>query len=113
MSTPPSGDPVLVTGATGTHGGAVAQALLASGHRVRALTRDPRGGRARQLAELGAELVAGDLVDREFPECDRSRADHMQDRRSRRRWFLAISGSWRMLIRWSLAASGSGAIEAH
>lgn len=43
MSTPPSGEPVLVSGATGTHRGAVVQALLASGHRVRALTRDPRG----------------------------------------------------------------------
>lgn len=64
-STPSFLDPVLVTGATGTHGGAVVRALLAAGHRVRALTRDPRADRSRQLAGLGAELVAGDLLDGE------------------------------------------------
>jgi uncharacterized protein YbjT (DUF2867 family) len=62
---PTPGDPVLVTGATGTHGGAVAQALLAAGRRVRALTRNPQADRARELAALGAELVAGDLLDAE------------------------------------------------
>jgi len=55
--------PVLVSGATGLHGGAVARALLAAGRRVRALTRDRGGERSRQLAELGAELVVGDLLD--------------------------------------------------
>ena len=54
---------VLVTGATGPHGRAVAEALLASGMRVRALTRDPASDRARALAALGAEPVAGDLAD--------------------------------------------------
>jgi uncharacterized protein YbjT (DUF2867 family) len=54
--------PVLVTGATGLHGGAVCRGLLASGRPVRALTRDLDGARARQLAELGAELVVGDLL---------------------------------------------------
>jgi uncharacterized protein YbjT (DUF2867 family) len=34
-------DPILVTGATGTQGNAVARALLARGHPVRALSRDP------------------------------------------------------------------------
>jgi uncharacterized protein YbjT (DUF2867 family) len=57
----PSG-PVLVTGATGLHGGGVAQALLAAGRQVRAFTRD-LGDRGRRLAELGAELVPGDLLD--------------------------------------------------
>jgi uncharacterized protein YbjT (DUF2867 family) len=55
--------PLLVTGATGPHGRAVAQAMLAAGRRVRALTRDPSGVHARQLAGLGAELVTGDLLD--------------------------------------------------
>ncbi|MER8483471.1 NmrA/HSCARG family protein [Mesorhizobium sp. M1322] len=52
---------VLVTGATGQQGGAVARALLSRGHRVKALTRKPDSDAARQLASAGAELVAGDL----------------------------------------------------
>jgi uncharacterized protein YbjT (DUF2867 family) len=55
--------PVLVTGATGTQGGAVARALLARGRPVRVLTRDPAKPAARELAELGAEVVAGDFDD--------------------------------------------------
>ena len=54
---------VLVTGATGQQGGAVARALLSSGHRVKALTRKPDSDGARQLASVGAEIVAGDLGD--------------------------------------------------
>jgi uncharacterized protein YbjT (DUF2867 family) len=60
MSTPRS---VLVTGATGQQGGAVAHALLARGHRVKALTRKPDSDSARQLASAGAGLVTGDLGD--------------------------------------------------
>jgi uncharacterized protein YbjT (DUF2867 family) len=56
-------DAVLVTGATGLHGGGVAQALLAAGHRVRAFTRDGRGERSQWLAGRGAELAVGDLLD--------------------------------------------------
>lgn len=54
---------ILVTGATGQQGGAVARALLSRGHRVKALTRKPDGEAARQLASAGAEIVAGDLAD--------------------------------------------------
>lgn len=54
---------VLVSGATGNQGGAVAQALLASGHRVRALTRNTESSRARRLADQGVELVQGNLDD--------------------------------------------------
>lgn len=54
---------VLVTGATGQQGGAVARALLSRGHRVKALTRKPDGGAARQLAAAGADIVTGDLAD--------------------------------------------------
>jgi uncharacterized protein YbjT (DUF2867 family) len=57
--------PVLVTGATGRQGGATARALLAAGVPVRALVRDPAGDRARAVEALGAELVAGDLHDRD------------------------------------------------
>lgn len=48
----------LVTGATGKAGRQVVAALLAGGHRVRALTRDP--ARADFPAEV--EVVAGDLT---------------------------------------------------
>lgn len=51
----------LVLGSTGQQGGAVARALLQRGQPVRALTRRIDGAPARALAELGAEVVAGDL----------------------------------------------------
>src|SRR5688500_9245581 len=54
---------ILVTGATGQQGGAVAHALLARGHRVKALTRKPDSDAARRLASAGADLVTGDLGD--------------------------------------------------
>lgn len=54
---------ILVTGSTGKQGGAVARHLLGGGFRVRALTRNPAGAAARQLADLGAEVVGGDLTD--------------------------------------------------
>lgn len=52
---------VLVLGATGQQGGAVARHLLKAGWPVRALTRDPDKPAARVLADQGAQLVAGDL----------------------------------------------------
>jgi len=51
---------VLVTGATGNQGGAVAEHLLRRGHHVRAFVRDGRSRRAQQLGAVGAELVEGD-----------------------------------------------------
>ncbi|MFD8563682.1 NmrA family NAD(P)-binding protein, partial [Streptosporangium canum] len=57
-------DIVVVTGATGTQGGAAARELLAAGWRVRALVRDPRTARGRALADAGAEVVRGDMGDR-------------------------------------------------
>ena len=59
---------VLVSGATGNQGGAVTQALLASGHKVRALTRNTESSRARRLAEQGVELMRGNLDDAESLE---------------------------------------------
>jgi uncharacterized protein YbjT (DUF2867 family) len=55
---------ILVSGATGQQGGAVARHLLANGWRVRALTRDPYSPAAQALAARGAEVVQGDLDDR-------------------------------------------------
>ena len=52
---------VLVTGATGKQGGAVARALLARGHEVHAVTRNVASANAKALAEQGAKLTAGDF----------------------------------------------------
>jgi len=54
---------VLVIGATGQQGGAVARELLAHGWRVRAMTRKPEGPKAQELAALRATVVPGDLDD--------------------------------------------------
>ncbi|MEU5906907.1 NmrA family NAD(P)-binding protein [Micromonospora sp. NPDC047467] len=62
---PTDSAPVLVTGATGNQGGATVRALLAAGVPVRALVRDPATDRARAVEALGAELVTGDLNDRD------------------------------------------------
>ena len=53
----------FVTGATGFIGGHVARKLRERGDDVVALVRSP--DKAGQLRELGCELVAGDLSDRE------------------------------------------------
>jgi uncharacterized protein YbjT (DUF2867 family) len=53
----------LVCGATGSQGGAVVAALLASGRPVRALVRDAGADRARALADRGVTLLTGDLTD--------------------------------------------------
>ena len=54
---------VVVTGATGNQGGAVARGLLERGHKVRAVTRDPYSSQAKALAKAGATLVAASLED--------------------------------------------------
>ncbi len=56
-------EPVLVLGATGTQGGAVARGLLAADSDVAVLVRDPHSERAVALREAGARLVTGDLLD--------------------------------------------------
>lgn len=56
-------DKILVTGATGSQGGALANRLLSAGYAIRALTRKPEGAAARALAAKGAEIVQGDLDD--------------------------------------------------
>ena len=54
---------ILVSGATGRQGGAVARELLSRGYPVRGLTRNPDSERAQQLAGLGIEMVKGDFDD--------------------------------------------------
>lgn len=55
---------IAVTGATGAQGGATARALLAAGHRVRALTRRVDSPAADTLRDLGAEVHSADFDDR-------------------------------------------------
>ncbi|KAK2781496.1 hypothetical protein FQN52_001606 [Onygenales sp. PD_12] len=52
---------VLVTGATGHQGSAVARHLLSAGAQVHALVRDPSSQAAVALNALGARLFAGDF----------------------------------------------------
>lgn len=56
-----AGDRVLVTGASGFVGSAVAHALVRSGYRVRALLRPT--ARRTNLANLDVEIVEGDMCD--------------------------------------------------
>jgi len=55
-----SSNPILVTGATGQQGGAVARALIAKGQKVRVMSRHPE--KAAALAKAGADVVQGDLT---------------------------------------------------
>jgi len=66
---------ILVTGATGTNGRLVVQALLAAGARVRAMVQD--SSRAADLARAGAELAVADFdraetLDRALAGAERS-----------------------------------------
>lgn len=54
----------VVAGATGHVGSAVARELLAKGHKVRAVVRNP--DKANALKEKGAELLTGELADEKF-----------------------------------------------
>lgn len=55
---------IVVCGATGRQGGAVARHLVADGWTVRGLTRDASGARARELASHGIDVVQADMADR-------------------------------------------------
>jgi uncharacterized protein YbjT (DUF2867 family) len=52
---------IVVAGAAGLQGGAVARALLKNGWHVRALTRNPNSESSKKLASMGAEVVQGDM----------------------------------------------------
>ena len=61
---PPSKpSPIVIFGATGRQGGAVARRLLADGRTVHAVTRSPHSAAARALAAAGAEVVRADMED--------------------------------------------------
>lgn len=55
--------PILVIGATGNQDEHVAQALLETGWRVHAFTRNPTSPKAHVLKAHGAHLIVGDLGD--------------------------------------------------
>ena len=59
----PGSQTILVTGATGQQGGAVARCLLDKGKKIRVLTRSPE--KAKELSDRGAEVVRGDFEDTE------------------------------------------------
>ena len=52
---------VLVSGATGQQGGALARVLLRKGHSVRAFVRRPDSPEGKELERIGAELAQGDF----------------------------------------------------
>lgn len=54
---------ILITGATGQQGGAIAGELVGSSFDLRALTRKPESPAARALADRGISVVQGDLND--------------------------------------------------
>lgn len=57
---------IAVVGATGMQGGGLVRAILAdraSGMTVRALTRNVNSDKAKELARLGAQVVAADVHD--------------------------------------------------
>lgn len=59
---------IAVLGATGAQGGGLVRAILADpsgGFAARAITRDVNSDKAKELAKLGAEVVAGDVDDAE------------------------------------------------
>jgi uncharacterized protein YbjT (DUF2867 family) len=59
----PNDNTILVLGATGRQGGAVARELLSQGESIWAMTRKPDGRPARELRTLGAHVVAADFDD--------------------------------------------------
>jgi uncharacterized protein YbjT (DUF2867 family) len=67
----PSKNIITIFGATGAQGGGLAHAILQdknSSFAVRAVTRDINSDKAKALAELGAELVAADIDDKQSVE---------------------------------------------
>jgi len=62
---------ITVFGATGAQGGGLARAILQdknSPFAVRAVTRDKNSDKAKELAQLGAELVVADIDDQQSME---------------------------------------------
>lgn len=54
---------IMVTGGTGFIGGALTRRLLREGYSIRVMSRRPASSPALRLESVGAEIVAGDLVE--------------------------------------------------
>jgi uncharacterized protein YbjT (DUF2867 family) len=68
---------ITVFGATGAQGGGLAHAILNDSNSefaVRAITRDPNSDKAMELARMGAEVVAGDVDDKDSIKRPRKQA---------------------------------------
>jgi nucleoside-diphosphate-sugar epimerase len=68
---------ILVTGATGTNGRLVVQALLRAGTPVRAMVQDP--ARAADLQQAGAQLFVADFIKKLQVETWEKMEGHMEN----------------------------------
>ncbi len=87
---------IAVVGATGAQGGGLVRAILADpsgGFTARALTRDAGSPKAKELARLGAEVVAADV----------------DDAASLRRAFQGAYGAFCVTFFWNHISPGEGA----
>ena len=89
---------VLVIGATGKQGGRVARILLDRGCVVRAFTRDPNSGPARDLAEFGAEIVVGSLLDRNSLDRAIKDVDAVFAMTSPTQYVANVKGDWLKIL---------------
>jgi nucleoside-diphosphate-sugar epimerase len=96
---------IFLTGANGYVGGSVARRLIAAGHSVRGLVRDP--AKADTLRALQIEPVIGDLDDHELLMAEARRADAVIDAANSdhaaavESFIEALAGSDKLLIHTS------------
>ncbi|MDB5982135.1 MAG: Nucleoside-diphosphate-sugar epimerase [Pseudomonas sp.] len=96
---------IFLTGANGYVGGSVARRLIAAGHSVRGLVRDP--AKAEALKALQIEPVIGDLDDHDLLVAEARRADAVIDAANSdhagavESFIEALAGSNKLLIHTS------------
>jgi uncharacterized protein YbjT (DUF2867 family) len=99
-------DLIVVTGATGHQGGATARELLAKGHKVRAMTRKPDSPAAKELAKLGAQVVAADLDD--SPSLERALTGAWGAYAVQNTWEAGVEGEEQQGLRFADVARKAG-----
>ncbi len=97
---------ILITGATGHQGGAIARELLAKGATVRTMTRHPESEKAVELKRLGAEVVAGDLDD--VASLDRALTGAWGAYAVQNTWEAGVQGEEEQGMRFAEAARRAG-----